>query len=54
MKPFGWFSLLAVMAFSAVSFSLAGSSNTACLDVTTNGECHGASVPAELERLRVA
>ena len=54
MKPFGWFSLLAVMAFSAVSFSLAGSSNTACFDITTDGECHGASVPAELERLRVA
>jgi hypothetical protein len=54
MKPFGVFFLFVVMAFSAFSFSLASGSNTACFDIITNGECHGASVPAELERLRVA
>jgi hypothetical protein len=47
-----WFFPLAVMVFTAYSSSFA--SDTACFDITTNGECHGASVPAELERLRVA
>jgi hypothetical protein len=54
MKALGWFLLLGVVVFAAFSYSLVSASNMGCFDIITNSECHGASVPAELERLRVA